>query len=141
MENLTEGTKLDALLKGMGPDEVARAVDLAKKIQSRKKNYKIESYDPYPFQQKFHKTSKGHNQRLLMCANRIGKSYCGAMELAMHLTGIYPDWWEGRVYEKGITAWVGGVSNESTRDICQAELLGAPEDPDAWGTGLSPETS
>ncbi|MBT3733668.1 MAG: hypothetical protein HOG25_03390 [Gammaproteobacteria bacterium] len=73
-----------------------------------------------------------------MCANRIGKSYSGAMEMAMHLTGIYPEWWKGRRYRNAITAWVGGVSNESTRDICQAELLGAPEDPTAWGTGCIP---
>jgi phage terminase large subunit-like protein len=60
------------------------------------------------------------------------------MELAMHLTGIYPVWWKGRKYKKAITAWVGGISNESTRDICQAELLGPPEDPTAWGTGCIP---
>jgi len=25
-----------------------------------------------------------------MAANRIGKSYCGAAEMAYHLTGLYP---------------------------------------------------
>ena len=137
----TSGVSLDKYIQHLNPEEVSRAVELAKNLRLRKQSYKIESYDPYPFQQDFHKTSAGNNQRLLMCANRIGKSYCGAMEMAMHLTGIYPDWWEGRIYEKGITAWVGGVSNESTRDICQAELLGAPEDPDAWGTGAIPRAN
>ena len=132
-------TEVAMQLQNLDPDQLERALELARKIQSRKTNYKIESYDPYPFQQEFHATGGKNNQRLLMCANRIGKSYCGAMELAMHLTGIYPDWWVGRRYEKAITAWAGGVSNESTRDIVQAELLGAPEDPDAWGTGAVPK--
>ena len=56
-----------------------------------------------------------------MAANRIGKSYCGSMELSYHLTGLYPDWWEGRVYRQPIVAWAGGVSNETTRDIVQYE--------------------
>jgi len=73
-----------------------------------------------------------------MAANRIGKSYCGSMELSYHLTGLYPDWWEGRVYRQPIIAWAGGVSNETTRDIVQFELLGSPDDPDAFGSGTVP---
>jgi len=118
--------------------ELESAIEVAKELAHRYKYSKITQYDPYPFQKEFHDTGMGHNQRLLMCANRIGKSYSGAMEMAMHLTGIYPEWWKGRKYRKAITAWVGGVSNESTRDICQAELLGAPEDPEQWGTGCVP---
>ena len=52
-----------------------------------------------------------------MAANRIGKSYCGAAEMAFHLTGLYPKWWTGKRYDKCITAWACGVSNETTRDI------------------------
>ena len=80
---------------------------------------RIELYDPYPYQSKFHETGATANQRHLMAANRIGKSYCGSMELSYHLTGIYPDWWKGRVYKQPIIAWAGGVSNETTRDIVQ----------------------
>jgi len=100
---------------------------------------RIKAYDPYPYQQKFHKSGSEANQRLLMAANRIGKSYCGSMELSYHLTGIYPDWWEGREYDHPIVAWAGGVSNETTRDIVQFELLGSPDDPDAFGSGTIPK--
>ncbi len=134
----TSETVKESYLKRLDQDQVEKAIEIARKIKSRKESYKIESYDPYPFQQKFHATGKTSNQRLLMCANRIGKSYSGAMEMAMHLTGIYPSWWKGKVFDRGITAWAGGISNESTRDIVQAELLGAPEDPSAWGTGAVP---
>ena len=120
-------------------EQLEQAIATAKELQKRQKYNKIEFYDPYPFQKSFHDTGFENNQRLLMCANRIGKSYCGAAEMAMHLTGLYPEWWQGRKYRKAITAWVGGVSNESTRDICQAELLGPPEDPEAWGTGAIPK--
>ena len=120
-------------------EQLEQAIANAKELQKRKKFNRIEFYDPYPFQKEFHDTGFENNQRLLMCANRSGKSYSGAAEMAMHLTGVYPDWWGGRRYRKAITAWVGGVSNESTRDICQAELLGPPEDPSAFGTGTIPK--
>jgi len=72
-------------------------------------------------------------------ANRIGKSYCGAAEMSFHLRGIYPEWWKGRRYDQPITAWAGGISNETTRDIVQAELLGSPDDLDAFGSGAIPK--
>ena len=119
--------------------DLSRAVEIAQELENRRLYNKINQYDPYPFQQVFHDTGRHSNQRLLMCANRIGKSYSGAMEMSFHLTGLYPKWWSGRRYKTRINAWVGGISNESTRDICQAELLGPPEDPEAWGTGAIPK--
>ena len=119
--------------------DVNKAVEIARVIKDRERFERLYAYDPYPYQQRFHETGSQANQRLLMAANRIGKSFCGAMEMAYHLTGIYPDWWKGRVYHRPITAWCGGVSNETTRDIVQAELLGSPDDPEAWGTGSIPK--
>jgi phage terminase large subunit-like protein len=116
-----------------------RAVELLKEQRRRERFSKINSYDPYPYQLNFHETGSEANQRLLMAANRIGKSYCGSMELSYHLTGIYPEWWEGRVYRQPIVAWAGGVSNETTRDIVQFELLGSPDDPEAFGSGTIPK--
>jgi len=75
-----------------------------------------------------------------MAANRIGKSYCGSAELAYHLTGLYPKWWNGRRFRQPIIAWAGGVSNETTRDIVQYELLGSPDDPEAFGSGTIPRS-
>jgi phage terminase large subunit-like protein len=93
-------------------------------------------YEPYDYQKKFHNTIA--QQRLLMAGNRIGKSFSGAMEMAYHLTGLYPDWWEGKKFTRPIRAWAGGASNETTRDICQKELVGQPDDPTAKGTGSIP---
>ena len=120
------------------PSSSTRAVELLRELRQRERFNRINSYDPYPYQLKFHKTGAEANQRLLMAANRIGKSYCGSAELSFHLTGLYPDWWEGRVYHQPIVAWAGGVSNETTRDIVQYELLGSPDDPEAFGSGTVP---
>ena len=120
------------------PSSSTRALELLRELRQRERYNRINSYDPYPYQQKFHETGAESNQRLLMAANRIGKSYCGSMELSYHLTGLYPEWWKGRVYHQPIIAWAGGVSNETTRDIVQYELLGSPDDPEAFGSGTVP---
>ena len=121
------------------PLQNTELLKLLQEQKQRERFNKINYYDPYPYQMDFHKTGKENSQRLLMAANRIGKSYCGAAEMSYHLTGIYPDWWEGRRYDQPITAWAGGVSNETTRDIVQAELLGSPDDPEAFGSGSIPQ--
>ena len=119
--------------------DINRKLELLREQKKRLRFNRIDQYDPYPYQQQFHETSKDSNQRLLMAANRIGKSFCGAAEMSYHLRGIYPDWWKGRRYDQPITAWAGGVSNETTRDIVQADLLGSPDDPDAFGSGAIPK--
>jgi len=121
------------------PSSNIKTLELLKELKSRERYNRLDYYDPYPYQEKFHATGKDSNQRLLMAANRIGKSYCGSAELSYHLTGLYPDWWEGRVFDQPIVAWAGGVSNETTRDIVQFELLGSPDDPEAFGSGTVPK--
>ena len=119
--------------------ELEKAVGIAKELRQRERYNRIDAYDPYPYQLAFHGTGAQANQRLLMAANRIGKSYCGSMEMSYHLTGLYPDWWNGRRFRQPIVGWAGGVSNETTRDIVQFELLGSPDDPEAFGSGTVPK--
>ena len=120
--------------------ELEKAVEIAREIRNRERYNKLDFYDPYPYQLNFHETGAEANQRLLMAANRIGKSYSGAAEMAYHVTGLYPKWWNGRRFKKPIVAWAGGVSNETTRDIVQFELLGSPDDPDEFGSGSIPRS-
>lgn len=66
--------------------------------------------------------------RCFMAANRVGKTFsAGGYELACHLTGLYPDWWEGKRFHHPIRAWACGKTNETTRDIVQSTLLGEIE--------------
>lgn len=97
---------------------------------------KISTYSPYPFQESFHNDKAKF--RSLNCGNRPGKTYCGAAETAYHLTGKYPDWWEGRKFDHPILALASGKNNEKTRDLVQKELFGDPADEKAWGTGWVP---
>lgn len=80
-----------------------------------------------------------HRERLALGANRTGKTEgLGGYETTLHLTGLYPSWWPGKVFERPIHAWAAGDTLITTRDIQQAKLLGPPE---ALGTGLIPEAS
>jgi hypothetical protein len=56
----------------------------------------------------------------------------------MHLTGRYPDWWQGKVFPKPVAMWAAGLTGESTCDTVQKMLVGQPERRDAWGTGMIP---
>jgi phage terminase large subunit-like protein len=72
----------------------------------------------------------------MMAANRVGKTWgVGGYETALHLTGRYPEWWEGRRFDHPIEAWAAGDTIETTRDIVQNALMG-PEG--ELGTGLIP---
>lgn len=84
----------------------------------------------------FFKAGARYRERCFMSANRIGKTESGGgYETSLHLTGIYPAWWEGKRFERRIRAWVAGKTNETTRDIIQRKLLGPKND---FGTGLIP---
>lgn len=83
----------------------------------------------------FFRTGKDNPQRLMLGANRTGKTTCAAYELTCHLTGVYPDWWEGRRFDHSVDVWIAGVSSKTVRDIIQNELLG---DAQNIGTGMIP---
>ena len=68
--------------------------------------------------------------------HNCGKTYAGAAELAMHITGQYPDWWEGKTFDYANDWWVGGVTTEAITKGPQNLLLGAIGD---WGKGTIPE--
>jgi phage terminase large subunit-like protein len=76
-----------------------------------------------------------YRERLLMAANRIGKTELGAYETTAHLTGEYPDWWNGRRFETPIEAWAAGKTSKTTQEIVQEKLLGRPGE---MGTGMIP---
>jgi phage terminase large subunit-like protein len=62
----------------------------------------------------------------------------GTYEDVCHLTGLYPDWWEGHRFDHPVSVWVAGDTAKTVRDILQKELMGEPGDPGAQGTGMVP---
>lgn len=108
------------------------------KMLVQKAHNKLSDYKPYAKQKEFHDLGHNKRERLLFAGNQQGKSYCGAAEVAMHLTGEYPDWWEGRRFHKPVKGWAGGITGIATRDNPQRLLLGEPF-PQEIGTGAIPK--
>lgn len=91
----------------------------------------------------FFKAGSDYRERCFMAANRIGKTEgAGGYETALHLTGLYPDWWEGTWFDEPVKFWAAGKTNETTRDIVQAKLFGEVKGSGSTkrvsGTGLIP---
>lgn len=78
----------------------------------------------YPWQRKFNGATTEYHSCMLMAANQVGKSRTGCLIDAVHLTGDYPDDWNGHKFEGTITAWLLGYSGEKTRDLLQKKLFG-----------------
>ena len=76
-----------------------------------------------------------------MAGNQLGKTWAGGFECAMHLSGQYPDWWNGRRFDRPVRLWAAGVTAEGTRDNPQRILLGPPAIREQWGTGTIPAHS
>jgi phage terminase large subunit-like protein len=84
----------------------------------------------------FFRAGKHYRERLMLAANRVGKSEgVGGYELVLHLTGEYPDWWEGRRFDYPIKAVAAGDTSKTVREVNQEKLLGPPG---MYGTGLIP---
>lgn len=79
-----------------------------------------------------------HNERLFIAANRAGKTEAGGYEVALHLTGEYPEWWDGRRFDRAVKVLASGDTGQTTRDIIQEKLLGGAWDSEDWGTGIIP---
>ncbi|MGH9933229.1 MAG: terminase large subunit domain-containing protein, partial [Pyrinomonadaceae bacterium] len=62
---------------------------------------------------------------------------CGGYEAVCHMTGVYPDWWEGYRFppDAPVPTWLCGTSSKNVRDILQMKMLGPAA---AHGTGLLP---
>ena len=76
-------------------------------------------YHPNEKQRLFHSFGTSVRQRLFLGGNRTGKTYAACMEIAMHLTGYYPAWWNGYRYNRPITAVCASVTAQMTRDNLQ----------------------
>lgn len=113
------------LLNKDNPEEERREVlHLYKKREEQKKFNKLEFFKPYEFQKQFYAASSDYRFRLLMAANRVGKTVSEAYEFAYHATGKYPTWWKGHKFKRAPLMWAVGNTSDSTRKVLQKELFG-----------------
>lgn len=96
----------------------------------------------YPKHLEFFARGARYPMRLMLKGNRVGGTEGFGCELSYHLTGQYPDWWEGRVFDGPIVAWAAGDSNQKTQEIIQAKLFGSKDYRlSTLGTGIIPRDS
>ncbi|ESY86301.1 terminase [Mesorhizobium sp. LNHC220B00] len=111
---------------------------LLAELDRRRRSNLLAAYMPYQRQAEFHAAGAAHRERLFMAGNQLGKTKAGGAEWAMHLTGRYPAWWQGKVFDTPVRLWAAGVTGEGTRDNPQRVLIGPPQQQAAWGTGMIP---
>src|SRR3990167_3504027 len=91
---------------------------------------------PYPWGVEWHNAGATNPERLLMAANRIGKTRSAAAEVSIHATGLYPKWWKGRRFTGPTRGWVAAETNEDIKTVVQSALLGPAGE---HGTGWIPK--
>ncbi len=99
------------------------------------------AYRPLEKQALFHQAGAKYIERCLLAGNQYGKTYCGAAEIAIHLTGEYDSLdfeWAGRRFPRPVNVLVIGHDFEQMRDSCQKHLFGRIGE---WGTGLIPKSA
>jgi len=116
-----------------------------KALEAQRALNKLEAFYPdtgrlrrelYPKQLAYFKAGKKHRERLFLAANRVGKTEgVGAYECTCHLTGLYPDWWEGRRFDHPVKVWACGDKFQTVRDILNIKMLGPAGQ---HGTGMIP---
>lgn len=112
-------------------------IKILEEQQRRIKYNQLQFYSPYDKQKEFH--SADYHERMLGAGNQTGKTYAGSREAAYHVTGLYPDDWEGARFDKPTVGWVGGVSGEVIRDTTQKLLVGRTQDDDSIGSEAIPK--
>lgn len=134
-EKAANPAKLKRILDHLLKIESGSATGGTDKWFSKHSEFPISSL---PKHKAFFDAGAEYAERLAMSGNRTGKSIMGCYEMTCHLTGNYPDWWAGRVFNHAIDAWAVGPDARTVRDTIQKELMGPPGE---WGTGMIPASA
>lgn len=106
-------------LEDLTPQELLEC--FSQEIENRKTQDHInfKHYKPNPKQLEFHATGLIARERMFRAGNRVGKSFSVSREGAMHLTGVYPEWWNGYKYENPINMWAAGISGKEMLQLTE----------------------
>ena len=115
--------------------KLQRLKELLEQYRELKRTRALDFFQPTAKQMEFFRLGTEKRFRLLAAGNQCGKSIAGAFEMALHLTGLYPDWWPGIRFDRPIHAWAVSVSAAMSREAAQRHLLGRGRD---FGTGMIP---
>lgn len=99
------------------------------------------SISHYPRHAEIFEAGARFRHRCFMGGNGTGKTFgVGGYETYLHLTGLYPSWWNGHRFDRPINARACGDTRETVRDIIQKVMLGdfAKLGAEEFGTGMIP---
>lgn len=136
---LLDGVDIEAFLDSATPEEIEAVHDYMEAIEAYKKYNKIFFFEPDAWQKIAIEKGVTETVRGVLAGNRLGKSYFGTYETAVHLTGRYPEGWTGHRFDKGPLNMVAlGVdfTQIAKPDAMQELLIGKPED---RGCGFIPK--
>ena len=130
-------------LKMLDSNTQAGFQDLAIAVSDDMRYNQLKYFRPFDHQLEFFSTGQS-DRRGILAANRIGKTVSTCYETAMHLTGLYPDWWpaDARRFDHPVTAMVAGEGWGQVALVLQNELLGTADIKitDNLGTGAIPRS-
>ena len=116
---------IDSLTTIPGPLK-NQLMDLSIDVADDMKYNSLKYFRPFDHQLKFFATGESE-RRGILAANRIGKTVSTCFETACHLTGLYPEWWNGYRFNKPITCMVAGEGWSQVALVLQNELLGTQD--------------
>lgn len=129
-QNLDKLTQIDNALKALVEKEKYN------KIFTYYTDFGPHSRENYAKHIEFFRRSKLHSLMGLIGANASGKTTMGSIITYFHLSGKYPEWWEGYKFNQGpITAWAASIEAKQLRAL-QEVMFGSYLDP---GTGVIPK--
>lgn len=128
----------DEELDSMTSESLGNYLDLLEAKQEFTKTHKMLYFTPDDWCKKFTKKMEDESVCSLIASNRSGKSYTGTWLLTCHLTGIYPEDYQGFRYTTEIAAWIMSPTAENYVQAggLQEYMLGKPNE---VGTGWIPE--
>lgn len=115
-------------------------IQITEALEKKKQRKRLLEYKPYAKQKEFHAAGAKYRERMLIAGNQLGKTYSAASEIAYHLTGNYPDWWEGYRFDRPNNWLAGSESGELTKKGVQRLLFGR-DIKTGLGTGQIPGAS
>jgi phage terminase large subunit-like protein len=124
----------------LSSDDEKATAELLELLEKHKRENLYDFFEPYAPQLEFFNMGKEKRERALLGGTQCGKTEGGAYEATCHLTGLYPKWWTGKVFEKPTRGWCAGISRELVRDGLQTKLCGIPGSAETFGTGLIPKS-
>ena len=130
-------------LSNVAPEDLPKVQKLLAEIsQHQKYNTRLSTFldQAYEWQKKAISYTSDKKVTGVICGNQMGKSEVVCAVIACHLTGVYPDWWDGHRFSKAPNVWIAGPDGRHNREVLQKRLFGTDNKrlKKEIGTGMIP---